>query len=195
MTAPSSLWRLARTALAAVSLLLVGSTAHADGDREIILHAFRAPSTGVEFREGFLGLHVGLYPAIVDKNDRGAARTTWFLKTGLTAYFLGFDTGSGRNSSPYVSLSLVQGFGNAWDVTRSVTEGTGVAVDAGFRWAAWRGLDLRLGRGVMVGFDGRVKLNPTPGISRAIPLDAPKKPDPTSIGPAAASSAPSSPSP
>lgn len=150
-------------------LLLVASSALARPDREIMVHGFRAPSTGVELRQGVLGFHIGLYPTTIDEGSDGEPRTTWFIKTGLTAYFLGFDAGSGRDSSPYVGLSLVQGLGNAWDVSRSATTGAGGIVEAGFRWAAYEGLDLRLGGSVLVGFDGRVLVRPTPGIGWSVP--------------------------
>lgn len=139
-------------------------------DRELMIHGFRSPSTGIELRESFLGFHVGLYPTTIDENAAGESRTTWFLKFGLTAYFLGFDTGSGRESSPFVGVSLVQGLNNDWDVSESVTGGTGVMFDAGFRWAAWRGLDLRLGAMGLLGFDGRFLVRPAPGLSWSVPL-------------------------
>lgn len=139
-------------------------------DRELIIHAFRSPSMGLEVRDSFLGFHVGLYPTAIDENAAGESRTTWFVKFGLTAYFLGFDTGSGRLSSPFVSLSLAQGLNNAWDVSDSITGGSGVMLDVGFRWAAWRGLDLRLGAMGLLGFDGRMLVRPAPGLSWSVPL-------------------------
>lgn len=133
--------------------------------RQLTVHGFRSPSIGVELREGFFAFHVGLFPLIVDASESGEARTTWFLKTGVTAYFLRYDLGSGRPSSLFASVSLVQGLNNAWDVNRSVTHGTGVHGELGLVWAAWRGLDLRLGVGVLLGFDGRLQVHPTPGVS------------------------------
>jgi hypothetical protein len=152
-----------------LGLVLPAGPAAAGPDRELIVHGFRAPSTGVELRQGVLGFHVGLYPTTIDHASNGDSRTTWFLKTGLTAYFLGFDTGSGRDSSPYVGLSLVQGLGNDWDVSRSTKTGAGGIVEAGFRWAVYEGLDLRLGASVLAGFDGRIRVNPTPGIGWSVP--------------------------
>ena len=157
-------------ALAALAgLAAAPTTARAAPDREIIVHGFRAPSTGVELREGVIGFHVGFYPTTLDKAPDGDDRTTWFLKTGLTVYFLGFDLGSGRDSSPYVGLSLVQGLGNEWDVSKSTTTGAGGTFEAGFRWAVYEGLDLRLGASLLAGFDGRTRVRPTPGISWAVP--------------------------
>ncbi len=152
-----------------LGLLLLTPTARAQSDREVIINLFRTPSTGVEFREGFFGVHVGVYPGIVDNGPDGSSRTTRFLKFGVSAYPLGFDTGSGRKSSPYAALSLVQGLNNDWDVSKSVTHGAGVSLELGFRWAAWRGLDIRLGASALLGFDGRLRFAPTPGIGWAIP--------------------------
>ncbi len=133
--------------------------------RQLTVHGFRSPSIGVELREGFFAFHVGMFPLIVDSNEAGESRTTWFLKLGATAYFLRFDLGSGRPSSLFASLSFLQGVNNGWDVSRSIVHGSGVHGELGVVWAAWRGLDVRLGIGVLVGFDGRVNVHPTPGLS------------------------------
>jgi hypothetical protein len=169
MSARSPSLRLAAL-LAAVFAFLFASPAQAEPlpRREIIVNGFRAPSTGIELRDGWLGFHLGLYPTTIDTNADGAPRTTFFLKVGVLAYPLQFDTGSGRPSSPYVGLSLVQGLNNDWDVTRAAGAGSGGLAEIGFRWAAYRGLDLRLGVALLVGFDGRIQVNPTPGIGWAV---------------------------
>ena len=153
----------------ALALLLLlaqtPTTPPATPQRQFSVHAFRSPSIGVELREGFLALHVGAFPLIVDSTPEGGTRTTWFLKTGLTAYFLRYDLGSGRPSSLFASLSLVQGLNNEWNVGTSITHGTGVHGEVGVVWAAWRGLDVRLGVGALLGFDGRFNVHPTPGFS------------------------------
>jgi hypothetical protein len=146
------------------------SRAEALPRRELIVNGFRAPSTGIELRDGWLSYHLGFYPTTIDTNADGAPRTTWFLKVGLLAYPLQFDTGSGRPSSPYIGLSLVQGLNHDWDVSRDAGSGSGGLAELGFRWAAYRGLDIRLGASLLAGFDGRIKLNPTPGIGWAIPF-------------------------
>lgn len=138
--------------------------------REVILHGFRAPSMGVEVREDWIGFHVGVYPTIVDEGTSGEGRTTWFAKTGVTFYPFQIDLGSGRPSGPYFGLALMQGLGNAWDASQSATSGAGGFFDVGFRWAAFKGFDLRLGVGALVGFDGRTAVNFTPGFSWGIPL-------------------------
>lgn len=63
----------------------------------------------------------------------------------------------------------MQGLNNEWNVGKSVKAGSGLTFELGFRWAAWRGLDLRLGASVLIGFDGRVLFAPTPGLGWAIP--------------------------
>lgn len=138
--------------------------------RELMLHGFRAPSMGVELREDWIGFHVGFYPTILDTGADGKGRTTWFAKTGVTFYPWQFDAGSGRPSGIYLGLALVQGLDNDWDASKSATTGSGGFFDAGFRWAAFKGFDLRIGAGALVGFDGRVEVNFTPGFSWGIPL-------------------------
>jgi hypothetical protein len=151
--------------LALLLLLSQTSTPPEAPRRQFSVHAFRSPSIGVELRDGFFALHVGAFPLIVDSTPEGGTRTTWFLKTGLTAYFLRYDLGSGRPSSLFASVSLVQGLNNDWNVGTSITRGTGVHAELGVVWAAWRGLDVRLGVGALVGFDGRFNVHPTPGFS------------------------------
>jgi hypothetical protein len=144
-------------ALLVTTLLLPAATASAPPEREIIVHVFRAPSIGMEVRQGLFGVHVGAYPTVIDRDGDGAHRTTWFVKAGVSAYVLGLAAGSTRTSNLYVGLALMRGLHQGW--------GWAGFVDAGFRWAAWQGLDLRLGAGLLVERDGRVRLNPTPGAS------------------------------
>ncbi|MDX2087639.1 MAG: hypothetical protein SFX73_07305 [Kofleriaceae bacterium] len=144
-------------------------TDHTFADRELTVHGFRSPSIGVELREKWLGFHVGLFPLIADDGVDGA-RTTWFLKTGLTVYPVRFTLGSQRPSGPFASVSLLQGLNNEWNVAESVSQGTGAHGELGFRWAVGRGLDLRLGIGVAIGADRRVIVHPTPGIAWSVAL-------------------------
>ena len=165
--------------------MLIVSQANAQSpDREILVQGFRSPSMGVEVKDGFLGFSVGVYPTTIDENSRGEPRTTWFLKTGLTAYVYDFDTGSGRPSSPFVSLALVQGLNNAWNVSDSIREGSGVFVDLGFRWAAYRGLDLRMGAGLLVGWAaGGTCGRPRASDGRLLPRDLRGRPLPSILEP------------
>jgi hypothetical protein len=62
-------------------------------------------------------------------------------------------------SSFYAGASFARG------MTRDYKGANALAVEAGFRWFAWKGLNLRLGV-VALGASGKgVKINPTPGIS------------------------------
>lgn len=161
-----------RTAASVVLLVAVAATSPATAapaERELTVHGFRSPSMGVELRDGWLGFHLGLFPLIADEGDDGT-RTTWFVKTGVTAYPWRVDLGSGRLSGPFVSLSLMQGLNNEWNVSTSVGDGAGVHGELGFRWAVTSGLDLRLGLGVLFGSEGRVVVHPTPGISWTVAL-------------------------
>jgi hypothetical protein len=163
------------TAVATALALVTGAPSSRAADpepatREVILHGFRAPSMGVELREDWIGFHVGVYPTILDKGADGKGRTTWFAKTGVTFYPFQLDLGSGRPSGLYVGIALMQGLGNAWDASKSATSGAGGFFDLGFRWAAFKGFDLRLGAGALVGFDGRTAFNFTPGFSWGIPF-------------------------
>lgn len=172
---PTALAAALATATLATSVVLVAAPSSHAADpepvkSEVILHGFRAPSMGVELREDWIGFHVGLYPTILDEGADGKGRTTWFAKTGVTFYPLQLDLGSGRPSGLYIGVALMQGLGNAWDASKSATSGAGGFFDLGFRWAAFKGFDLRLGAGALVGFDGRTAVNFTPGFSWALPL-------------------------
>lgn len=167
--------RVAAVAVATALVWVTGAPSSRAADpepatREVILHGFRAPSMGVELREDWIGFHVGVYLTILDKGADGKGRTTWFAKTGVTFYPLQLDLGSGRPSGLYVGIALMQGLGNAWDASKSATSGAGGFFDLGFRWAAFKGFDLRLGAGALVGFDGRTAFNFTPGFSWGIPF-------------------------
>jgi hypothetical protein len=125
--------------------------------REVMVHGFRAPSIGLEYRHGFVGLHAGAYTSVLD--TPGDAH--WFVKAGATAYLLPVRLTSERHSSFYVSASLLRGLSSEF--------GNGAMAEAGFRWAAWRGLDLRLGVAVLRS-GGKTFVNPTPGLSWSIAL-------------------------
>ncbi|WP_082115826.1 DUF4386 domain-containing protein [Hymenobacter terrenus] len=121
--------------------------------REISVNGFRNPSLGLEYRYQHVSVHAGYYPT-----NFTSGRTTSFLKTGLTLWFLPV----GRQANPssfYASGSYLRG------VDREYEAKNGVAVDIGFRWMVWKGLNLRLG---IIGLKapGRdLEINPTPGIS------------------------------
>jgi hypothetical protein len=149
---------------------LVGAAGLGAEGRQVMVHGFRNPATGLEVRQGTVGFVVGFFPDIVDTAPNGENRTTWFTKTGLFYYPFGVDAGASGRFEPYLGLSLVQGLGNGWNVAESVTHGSGVTLDGGLRWATAAGLDLRLGAVLLAGFDGRLNWNPAPGIGWIVPL-------------------------
>ncbi|GAB4464580.1 MAG: hypothetical protein OHK0029_34670 [Armatimonadaceae bacterium] len=130
--------------------------------RELMVHGFRSPSIGLEYREGLLGYHAGLYPTIVDEKPGGGSRTTNFLKVGVTAYVLPVRLSQGRPSEVFVSAAYTRGLKNGW--------GNGFFAETGFRWAVTSGLDLRLGVGFLFDENHAPRVNPTPGISWRIRL-------------------------
>jgi hypothetical protein len=160
-----------RLAVALVALLLglpLFSSARAEtpapggpsfgGSREVMLHGFRAPSIGAEYRHGFVGLHAGVYTSVLDT----PGKATWFFKAGVTAYLLPVRLTSERFSSFYVSGSWLRGFDAEWS--------SAFMPEAGFRWAAWKGIDLRLGAAALFAPGKPVRVNPTPGISWSFSL-------------------------
>jgi hypothetical protein len=133
--------------------------------REVMVHGFRAPVTGIELRHEHLGFFVGVYPIILADEDV----TTWFSKVGVSAYVGRFRTGP-RDSNFYGAISLLQGLSGDHDVRVSLDDGTAFSVETGFRWAIGPALDLRLGAIALVTAAGQVSVNPTPGISWTVPL-------------------------
>lgn len=120
---------------------------------EISLNGFRNPSIGLEYRYHRVSVHGGYYPT-----NFTSGRTTSFLKAGATLWFLPV----GHRSNPssfYLSGSYVRG------LDREYTDKNGAALDLGFRWMAWRGLNLRLGVLALQAPGQSLKINPTPGIS------------------------------
>lgn len=121
--------------------------------REISVNGFRNPSIGLEYRYQHVSVHAGYYPT-----NFTSGRTTSFLKTGLTLWFL--PVGQQANpSSFYASGSYVRGLDRQYEAKN------GFAVDLGFRWMVWKGLNVRLG---VIGLKapGRdLEINPTPGLS------------------------------
>lgn len=146
-----------------ITMCSLSIAAHAD--REIMINLFRSPSMGLEFRESFFGVHVGLYPTIISKNAKGENETTWFIKLGVTAYGGRFSLGADQPSSFFASASYVRGLNHAWE--------NGFLADVGFRWAVWRGLNLRLGGCVLLSPGKHFRINPAPGIGWSVPLDKP----------------------
>jgi hypothetical protein len=131
-------------------------------DHELLLHGWRSPSIGVEYRRGFLGVHAGAYPTVISHDARGGTETTWFAKAGLTGYFLPLRLTSERASTVFVSIAYLRGLNRGWD--------DALFLETGFRWAVWKGLDLRLGAGLLLAPGQSPRVNPTPGVSWSFPL-------------------------
>ncbi len=121
--------------------------------QEFSINGFRNPSIGLEFRHRAVSFHAGYYPTAFESGV-----TTKFIKVGTTLWFL--PVGKRENpSSFYASVSYLRG------LNREYKNDNAAFVDVGFRWMVWRGLNLRIGAGVLASPGKSVKLNPTPGIS------------------------------
>ncbi len=126
--------------------------------RELSINGFRNPSIGLEYRHTHLSVHAGYYTTAFTSGEY-----TNFVKTGLTYWFLPV----GKREIPssfYAGASYLRG------LTRDYKDKNAAAVEAGFRWMIWKGLNLRIGViGVMANGQD-LKINPTPGISYSIKL-------------------------
>ena len=137
-------------------LLVITSTTIAQKTfpkHQLSINGFRNPSIGLEYQQRHLSVHGGYY---VTNFTRGV--TTEFLKTGLTYWFLPL----GKKEMPssfYVGASYLYG------LTREYENKSAFALEAGFRWYVWKGLNLRLGVIGLKADRQDLKTNPTPGIS------------------------------
>lgn len=137
-------------------LLVISSTAFAQSKFPKHLfsaNGFRNPSIGLEYQYNQLSLHGGYY---VTNFERGV--TTEFLKTGVTYWFLPV----GKKEIPssfYAGASYLRG------LTRDYKDQNAFAVEAGFRWYAWKGLNFRIGVIALASEGKDIKINPTPSIS------------------------------
>ncbi len=120
---------------------------------EFSVNGFRNPSIGLEYRHQNVSVHAGYY---VTAFESGV--TTQFIKTGATLWFL--PVGKKQNpSSFYAGASYLRG------LNLDYKNENAVAMEAGFRWMVWKGLNVRIGV-IGVAANGHdVKINPTPGIS------------------------------
>ncbi len=145
---------LASSALVALLGLLATTPATAaDG---WTFNTFRNPSIGLERRQGAWSVHSGYYTTIL--RDAGDARSeaSGFWRTGVTAWW---------GERAYASLSHLRGL----DGRR---QGRDFAiVEAGWQFEPRDGLKLRMGLALIPAAHGfEHKLNPTPGLSLALPL-------------------------
>lgn len=121
--------------------------------KEFSINGFRNPSVGLEFRQQHVSIHAGYYPTAFK-----AGENTSFVKVGATGWFLA--TGKKENpSSFFAGASYLRGF------NRDYKNKNAVALEVGYRWMVWRGLNLRIGAIAVAARGEGVKINPTPGIS------------------------------
>lgn len=117
------------------------------------LNGFRNPSIGLEYQRSHLSIHAGYY---ITNFTSGV--TTQFVKTGLSYWFLPVDKKE-IPSSFYAGASFMRG------LNQDYQDKNAIALETGFRWYVWKGLNLRLGVTV-VGTEGQdPKTNPATSIS------------------------------
>ncbi|MGC4039573.1 MAG: hypothetical protein QM710_01925 [Flavobacterium sp.] len=122
----------------------------------ISFNGFRNPSIGLEYQRRQLSVHAGYYITAFEKGI-----TTRFLKTGATYWFLPTDKKE-IPSSFYAGASYLRG------LNLDYKNKNAVAIEAGFRWYVWKGLNLRLGVIALKGEGREIKINPTPSFSYSI---------------------------
>lgn len=150
-------FRAANTTLAIIVFAVMASGSAFSQSRfsknEFSVNGFRNPSVGLEFRHSHLSYHAGYYPTAFKSGE-----TTSFFKVGVTSWFL--PVGKKENpSSFYAGASYLRGMSRDYDGKNAV------GVEAGFRWMAWKGLNLRIGAIGVASSGKTLKINPTPGIS------------------------------
>lgn len=117
------------------------------------LNGFRNPSIGLEYQRSHLSIHAGYY---ITNFTSGV--TTQFVKTGLSYWFLPVDKKE-IPSSFYAGASFMRGLNQDYE------DKNAIALETGFRWYVWKGLNLRLGV-IVVGTEGQdPKTNPATSIS------------------------------
>jgi len=138
------------------SMLVLTSVAFAQDKfpkNTLSVNAFRNPSIGLEYQRNQVSIHAGYY---ITAFESGV--TTKFLKAGLTYWFLPV----GKKDIPssfYAGASYLRG------INLDYKNENALAMEAGFRWYVWKGLNLRIGV-IALAADGKdLKINPTPSIS------------------------------
>lgn len=139
-----------------VLLVLVSTSAFSQkqlSKNEFSINGFRSPSMGVEYRHQNVSVHAGYY---ITAFESGV--TTKFFKAGATAWFL--PVGKKENpSSFYAGASYLRG------INLDYKNENAVAMEAGFRWMVWKGLNARIGAIGVAAKGHDVKINPAGGIS------------------------------
>lgn len=142
--------------ITAAILIIVATATNAQSrfsKQELSINGFRNPSIGLEYRYKQVSVHGGYYVTNFTKNT-----TTQFVKAGVTYWFLPVDKKE-IPSSFYAGASYLRGLNRDYDGKNAV------AVETGFRWMIWKGLNFRIGAIVLAAKGEDVKINPTPGIS------------------------------
>lgn len=117
------------------------------------INAFRNPSIGLEYQRKQVSVHAGYY---ITAFESGV--TTKFLKAGLTYWFLPV----GKKEIPssfYAGASYLRG------INLDYKNENAVAMEVGFRWMVWKGLNLRIGAIGVAAKGHDLKINPTPSIN------------------------------
>ena len=138
------------------SMLVLTSVAFAQDKfpkNTLSINAFRNPSIGLEYQRKQVSIHAGYY---ITAFESGV--TTKFLKSGLTYWFLPV----GKKEIPssfYAGASYLRG------INLDYKNENALAMEAGFRWYAWKGLNLRIGVIALAAEGKDLKINPAPSIS------------------------------
>ena len=137
-------------------MLVMTSTAFAQDKfpkNTLSINAFRNPSIGLEYQRNQVSIHAGYY---ITAFESGV--TTKFLKAGLTYWFL--PVGKKEiSSSFYAGASYLRG------INLDYKNENALAMEAGFRWYVWKGVNLRIGVIALAANGHDLKINPTPSIS------------------------------
>lgn len=138
-----------------IAALLIGSVSAQKtfSKKEFSINGFRNPSIGAEFRVKQMSVHAGYYPTAFK-----AGENTSFFKAGFTLWFLPVGKKQ-KPSSFYAGASYLRGF------NRDYKEKNALGIETGFRWMAWKGLNVRIGAIAVTAKDRSLKINPAPGIS------------------------------
>ena len=138
------------------AMLVITSVAFAQNKfpkNTLSINAFRNPSIGLEYQRNQVSIHAGYY---ITAFESGV--TTKFLKTGLTYWFLPV----GKKEIPssfYAGTSYLRG------INLDYKNENAMAMEVGFRWMVWKGLNLRIGAIGVAAKGHDLKINPTPSIN------------------------------
>lgn len=124
---------------------------------EFIVHGFRSPSIGAEYRRKWIGVHAGFYSTIVSPEKGVDDKTTNFFKVGTTSYFLPFHLKADRKSELFFSSAYMRGLNQGWK--------NAMMWEPGVRLALTNHVDLRLGVGLLRSKGKPFAVNPTIGVS------------------------------